>query len=66
MQMQVLRDFVAIKTVSASHAHKEECWRGAKFVATLLERAGCRVKQCAGLQQELEIAPVVIGFMGRR
>lgn len=44
--IHVLRDFVAIKTVSSSTKHKEECWRGAKFVATLLEQAGCRVKQC--------------------
>eukprot|EP00750_Incisomonas_marina_P006935 INCI14741.8.p1 GENE.INCI14741.8~~INCI14741.8.p1 ORF type:complete len:548 (-),score=86.26 INCI14741.8:300-1817(-) len=63
--IHVLRDFVAIKTVSSSTKHKEECWRGAKFVATLLEQAGCRVKQCASHKQDLEIAPVVIGFLPR-
>ena len=55
--IHVLRDFVAIKTVSSSTKHKEECWRGAKFVATLLEQAGCRVKQCASHKQVSTTCP---------
>lgn len=44
--VQVLKNFMAIKTVSSTATYKEDCWRGAKFVANLLEQAGCSVKKC--------------------
>ena len=35
-----LRDFVALATVSRDPAYREDCFRGAKFLGTLLESLG--------------------------
>ena len=35
-----LRDFVRLKTVSSDPTLQEDCFRGAKFLATLLESLG--------------------------
>lgn len=35
-----LRDFVRLRTVSRDPGHREDCFRGAKFLGTLLESLG--------------------------
>ena len=37
---RALREFVAMPTVSCDPAHRDDCWRGAKFLGTLLESLG--------------------------
>ena len=35
-----LREFVRMPTVSCAPVHREDCWRGAKFLGTLIESLG--------------------------
>ena len=37
---RALREFVAMPTVSCDPSHRDDCWRGAKFLGTLLESLG--------------------------
>jgi hypothetical protein len=39
---RTLRDFVRLRTVSADPGAREDCFRGAKFLAALLESLGVR------------------------
>lgn len=39
---RTLRDFVRLRTVSADPGAREDCFRGAKFLAALLESLGAR------------------------
>eukprot|EP01025_Chloroclados_australasicus_P062170 TRINITY_DN8164_c1_g2_i2.p1 TRINITY_DN8164_c1_g2~~TRINITY_DN8164_c1_g2_i2.p1 ORF type:complete len:973 (+),score=141.50 TRINITY_DN8164_c1_g2_i2:301-2919(+) len=58
---RALRKLVGLKTVSCDSSLSEECFRGAKFVAELLESIGCRVE----LQRQGEDKnPVVLGRLG--
>jgi hypothetical protein len=52
-----LRDFVRLRTVSSDPSLKEECFRGAKFLASLLESLG------ALLGPFLEINCGLVGVM---
>ena len=40
-----LREFVRLRTVSSDPTLREECFRGAKYLATLLESLGARLGQ---------------------
>jgi acetylornithine deacetylase/succinyl-diaminopimelate desuccinylase-like protein/WD40 repeat protein len=42
--VRALRDFVAIRTVSSDRKQRDECLRGAKFLANALESLGAEVK----------------------
>ncbi|GMH45158.1 hypothetical protein BSKO_13115 [Bryopsis sp. KO-2023] len=56
-----LKEFVRIKTVSGDPACREDCFKGAKFVAHLLEDLGAEVKLVQSLENR---NPVVIGRLG--
>ena len=43
---RALREFVRIKSVSADPSLREESYRGAKFLARLLESLGAEIKIC--------------------
>ena len=43
-----LREFVRLRTVSRDPAHREDCFRGAKFLGTLLESLGAPPCRLAG------------------
>ena len=51
---RALREFVRMPTVSCDPAHREDCWRGAKFLGTLIESLGarpafeCHIRYCTG------------------
>ncbi|KAK9917148.1 hypothetical protein WJX75_001304 [Coccomyxa subellipsoidea] len=57
-----LRDFVRLKTVSSDPTLQEDCFRGAKFLATLLESLGAEIKLSRPVEDK---NPVVIGRLGR-
>ncbi|CAL8463359.1 g2893 [Coccomyxa elongata] len=57
-----LRDFVRLKTVSSDPTLQEDCFRGAKFLATLLEALGAEIKLSRPVEDK---NPVVIGRLGR-
>jgi len=42
----LLRTFVMIPTISGSSSFHEQCWHGARFVATTLELVGAKVVLC--------------------
>ena len=54
----LLRTFVGIPSISSSAAFLEECWRGARFIATTLELLGATVKTTAS--PRVGALPVVI------
>ncbi|KAG2445688.1 hypothetical protein HXX76_000296 [Chlamydomonas incerta] len=56
-----LREFVRIKTVSSSPKLRDDCHKGAKFVAKMLEGLGADVKV---VQVYEDKNPVVIGRLG--
>ena len=53
-----LKQFVRIKTVSGDPELAEECFRGAKFLAGLLENMGAEVKLAMSAES---VNPVVLG-----
>lgn len=57
-----LRQFVAIRSVSADPRLQDECYRGAKFLARLLEGLGAEVKVTKAFEGQV---PVVLGRIGR-
>ncbi|KAL6762356.1 hypothetical protein V8C86DRAFT_1825219 [Haematococcus lacustris] len=59
---QCLRDFVRIQSVSSNSRMREECVRGAKFIAKLLESLGADVKVVRPYEDK---NPVVISRLGR-
>ena len=59
----MLRQFVAYRSVSRDESMREECWRCAKFLATLLEtQCGASVRIAPGADGK---NPVVLGRVGR-
>ncbi|GIL47514.1 hypothetical protein Vafri_4310 [Volvox africanus] len=56
-----LRDFVRIKTVSSSPKLRDDCHKGAKFLAKMLEGLGADVKVVQVIEDK---NPVVIGRLG--
>ncbi|GLI58924.1 hypothetical protein VaNZ11_000709 [Volvox africanus] len=56
-----LRDFVRIKTVSNSPKLRDDCHKGAKFLAKMLEGLGADVKVVQVIEDK---NPVVIGRLG--
>lgn len=68
--VQLLREAVAIRSVSAEPECRAECGRMAEFVSALLERLGCRVERREIGQQVLEgcgtiqLPPVVLASLG--
>ncbi|CAG9463974.1 unnamed protein product [Pedinophyceae sp. YPF-701] len=61
--MGILRNFIRIPTVSLEEAHREDSFRGAKFLARLLE-AELGAEVMLSRPQE-DCNPVVIGRLGR-
>ncbi|GBF92924.1 hypothetical protein Rsub_05760 [Raphidocelis subcapitata] len=60
--VRALRELVAIRTVSSSQKLRDECLRGAKYLARLLEGLGCEVRLAAHAEGK---NPVVMGRLGR-
>eukprot|EP00743_Colponemidia_sp_Colp-15_P009372 GILK01010247.1.p1 GENE.GILK01010247.1~~GILK01010247.1.p1 ORF type:complete len:528 (+),score=111.94 GILK01010247.1:51-1634(+) len=59
--LDTLRSFVAIKTVSSDPRFHEQCWRGAKFLHSVLESMGIEAK----LVQTAEGSnPLILGKIG--
>lgn len=44
LMQDVLHRFISFPTVSNSEEHRENCWRGARYIARFLEGMGARVK----------------------
>jgi len=61
---RALRDFVRLRTVSADPTAREACFRGAKFLAGLLEGMGAEIKLVRDPTNEAR-NPVVLGRIGR-
>lgn len=61
---RALRDFVRLRTVSADPTAREACFRGAKFLAGLLEGMGAEIKLVRDPTSEAR-NPVVLGRIGR-
>jgi di- and tripeptidase len=62
---ECLSEFVSYQSVSVSEEdfHKEECWRCAKFLTSLLERLGASVKMVSLVEGK---SPVVLARFGNQ
>jgi di- and tripeptidase len=58
---EVLSHFVAFKTVSSDPLLQSECWKGAKFLYSLLEGLGVETKF---VQSKEGKNPIILGRMG--
>ncbi|KAL3135302.1 hypothetical protein ABBQ32_007500 [Trebouxia sp. C0010 RCD-2024] len=59
---RTLREFVRMKTVSSDPSLREDCFRGAKYLAHLLESLGAEIKISRPVEDK---NPVVIARLGR-
>lgn len=60
-----LRDFVALATVSRDPAYREDCFRGAKFLGTLLESLGMRRRPASSSASSIREGCLLHGFRAR-
>eukprot|EP00878_Enallax_costatus_P021135 GHUV01022368.1.p1 GENE.GHUV01022368.1~~GHUV01022368.1.p1 ORF type:complete len:715 (+),score=178.90 GHUV01022368.1:262-2145(+) len=59
--IRALKEFVAIRSVSAHKVFRDECLRGAKYLSRLLEALGAEVKMAQPFEGK---NPVVMGRLG--
>lgn len=59
---RTLREFVRMRTVSSDRSLREDCFRGAKYLAHLLESLGAEIKISRPVEDK---NPVVIARLGR-